>query len=680
MRPLGNSSHYRTGKLFAFVLLLIFTASTNSFSAGELTQVRRAVNPPVADLTRKAAPRTMESKADDAAERALTAQGGQVMWSTGIAYQEGKIFNPLSNRYEKVRLRSYKSAVTNTDTPFVAPTIELAPGETLRITLNNQLPKDDPSCAEQGNVNIPHCFNSTNLHAHGLWVNPEGNSDNVFVRINPGVAFEYEYNIPADHPAGTYWYHPHLHGATAIQVASGMGGALIIRGSRLPSTGKTGDIDTLLRNADGRPFPERVVLFQQIPYACRDAAGAIKTDVNGVWTCDEGDAGEIIKYDDQFGPQVWRSSGRYTTLNGEVIPTFDGAKAGEIERWRLIHAGVRDAVSPTFRKMTAPSVAVALANVTAARTDTELETALQGSCAGEVVPQLSMATDGLTRSAIVPQQQGRLYPAYREDLLMVFGSPGIYCLIDGDLGALDNINDQKKSRKLLAFVEVGEGRGLGGLTPAEFVKARLIEAAQAFMPADMTAAIVADLSNGLRLTAFEPHDSLLSATVDAKQSLGFLINGSGFQIGSLDAAGAITGAKPYKPDEIDRTLTLGSTDEWELKSFTVGHPFHIHVNPFQIAAVLDANGNDVSGYEEGNTTPYARLKGAWKDTIFVTRYAEGANQFPYRVVLRTKYRRYIGKFVLHCHILDHEDQGMMQNVRIGLPDGNGGTVALHHQD
>ena len=38
----------------------------------------------------------------------------------------------------------------------------------------------------------------------------------------------------------------------------------------------------------------------------------------------------------------------------------------------------------------------------------------------------------------------------------------------------------------------------------------------------------------------------------------------------------------------------------------------------------------------------------------------------------------IGDFVLHCHILDHEDQGMMQNVRIALPDGSGGVTALGH--
>ena len=40
----------------------------------------------------------------------------------------------------------------------------------------------------------------------------------------------------------------------------------------------------------------------------------------------------------------------------------------------------------------------------------------------------------------------------------------------------------------------------------------------------------------------------------------------------------------------------------------------------------------------------------------------------YTITLRTRYERYIGEYVLHCHILDHEDQGMMQNVAVVLPD------------
>jgi FtsP/CotA-like multicopper oxidase with cupredoxin domain len=49
-----------------------------------------------------------------------------------------------------------------------------------------------------------------------------------------------------------------------------------------------------------------------------------------------------------------------------------------------------------------------------------------------------------------------------------------------------------------------------------------------------------------------------------------------------------------------------------------------------------------------------------------------------KIIIRTRYERYIGQFVPHCHILDHEDQGMMQNITINVPDGQGGTTQGHH--
>ena len=73
------------------------------------------------------------------------------------------------------------------------------------------------------------------------------------------------------------------------------------------------------------------------------------------------------------------------------------------------------------------------------------------------------------------------------------------------------------------------------------------------------------------------------------------------------------------------------------------------------------------------------MKGGWKDTLFIKNVASGGGPSgEYTVVVRTRYERYIGDFVLHCHILDHEDQGMMQNIRIALPDGAGGVTNGHH--
>lgn len=209
-----------------------------------------------------------------------------------MQYRDGTLGNPGTGRHDPVRLRSY---VNDDALPsgFVGPSIVARPGDTLRVRLSNALPAEDPSCeAHPSNINISQCFNSTNLHTHGFWVSPAGNSDNVFLTLRPGVSFEYEYNIPADHPAGKFWYHPHLHGSTALQVASGMVGALILRGDHMPAADRAGDLDVLLKPMAAQPFGDWVMVLEQIAYACRDAEGRIKPDPadddNGLWVCDEG--------------------------------------------------------------------------------------------------------------------------------------------------------------------------------------------------------------------------------------------------------------------------------------------------------------------------------------------------------------------------------------------------------
>jgi FtsP/CotA-like multicopper oxidase with cupredoxin domain len=269
-----------------------------------------------------------------------------------VTYTDSQLYNPSSGLLDKVRLRSYQGKGVDPTAPYVSPTIEVMPGETVRMTLDNALPAD-PSCLGSEHAsNAPHCFNGTNLHTHGLWVNPAGNGDNVLLSINPGVQFTYEYNIPSDHPAGTFWYHTHRHGSTALQVSSGMAGALIIRGNRFPSDIDNGDIDTLLPRST---VPERVLVMQQIQYACRGPSpgpgklGPIKQDKDGRYICDPNDVGGIEDYD-QFGPGTWPASGRYTSLNGEIIPRFPAIQ-GRLERWRVIHAGVRDTISLQFFKV-----------------------------------------------------------------------------------------------------------------------------------------------------------------------------------------------------------------------------------------------------------------------------------------------------------------------------------------
>ncbi|WP_369828349.1 multicopper oxidase family protein [Cryobacterium sp. M25] len=102
-----------------------------------------------------------------------------------------------------VRAPSYNGGVPG-------PTLRVRAGDTLSVSLRNGLA--DPS----------------NLHVHGLHVSSENDSDNMFVTVAAGDSFDYQYDLPANHPPGVYWYHPHHHGFVADQVFGGLYGAIIV--------------------------------------------------------------------------------------------------------------------------------------------------------------------------------------------------------------------------------------------------------------------------------------------------------------------------------------------------------------------------------------------------------------------------------------------------------------------
>lgn len=600
-----------------------------------------------------------------------------------IQYIDSKLRNPGEGEdaYDKVRLRGYVGTDTSDDAPYVAPTIVVKPGDTIRIDLENNLP-NVPGCKiSPEDVNIPHCFNGTNSHTHGLWISPTGNSDNVLLSINPGEKFQYEYNIPPDHPAGTFWYHPHRHGSTALQVGSGMAGALIVRGDRKPEKLPDrifgpryahGDIGTLLAGLG--EMPERVLLFQQIPYACGK-----KEDGSINWDC-KNKTGEIESYD-LFGPGTWQQSGRYTSINGEVIPTIPYAQAAQIERWRMIHGGVRDTISLEFRKK--KSSILNYLGLAAEDTDNWIEE----NCPGDPIPYFVIADDGLTRSKAWETTLTTLQPGYRSDALVVFPEAGEYCVIDKAAPAEATVSREAESRQLLAVVNVQNGNRVRG-NVKKYVQDKLVAAAEREFDGKVQERVVDDLNADLKLSLFTPHRTIGRAEVanTKGQELAFFIDGSTtppkFEVSNT--IGSYFDPKPYDPNRIDRELRLGGAEEWTLESYFVSHPFHIHVNPFQIVKILNPDGKDVSCAKENNGVEnasgetclydendpqYTGLKGVWKDTLWIKGPLppEVPPAGVYTIVVRTRYQRYIGEFVLHCHILDHEDQGMMQNISIVLP-------------
>ena len=139
--------------------------------------------------------------------------------------------DPVQLRSQNFKLTVNVSAVENpiTHDPAlsyngskVPPTLRLSPGDTLIVNVTNDLPVP-PSGATYAN--------DVNLHYHGLHVSPNAPADDSIDMVAaPGKSVQYKIPIPSDHPPGLYWYHSHAHAESERQNLSGMSGALIIEG------------------------------------------------------------------------------------------------------------------------------------------------------------------------------------------------------------------------------------------------------------------------------------------------------------------------------------------------------------------------------------------------------------------------------------------------------------------
>jgi FtsP/CotA-like multicopper oxidase with cupredoxin domain len=102
------------------------------------------------------------------------------------------------------------------------PTLRLLQGDILLVNLTNKLPVAPPNAVY---------VNDTSLHYHGLQVSPNApGDDSIDMIAMPGQSLHYRVAIPLDHPPGLYWYHSHAHGEAERQNLAGMSGALVIEG------------------------------------------------------------------------------------------------------------------------------------------------------------------------------------------------------------------------------------------------------------------------------------------------------------------------------------------------------------------------------------------------------------------------------------------------------------------
>jgi FtsP/CotA-like multicopper oxidase with cupredoxin domain len=119
---------------------------------------------------------------------------------------------------------------------------------------------------------------------------------------------------------------------------------------------------------------------------------------------------------------------------------------------------------------------------------------------------------------------------------------------------------------------------------------------------------------------------------------------SGGNSSTMNMTFAING-KLFDPNRVDEFIGAGTTEIWELKNIsTMAHPFHAHAIQYQI---LDRNGVPATGTDLG-----------WKDTFLV--------QAGETIRIIGKFEAVnVGDYMYHCHILEHEDAGMMGYFRVG---------------
>jgi FtsP/CotA-like multicopper oxidase with cupredoxin domain len=226
----------------------------------------------------------------------------------------------------------------------------------------------DPSCVctnEKGEMCHLFDFNTTNLHAHGSHVRPDyatgggcvekdglqcrtcnGDrstgahecffADDVIARVGPGEGIQARWDVDEDgvHHAGLDWYHPHIHGSTAIQVAGGATGAWIVRGPLDEIPG--------IKNAK-----ERILLITTPPTTYTPLADGEP--------CDE----DHLTFDD-FPTLNATSGGQETNLINGIRRPRIVVPPGQIERWRFLHGAFLDEIPSRCSRGRTPTARISI--------------------------------------------------------------------------------------------------------------------------------------------------------------------------------------------------------------------------------------------------------------------------------------------------------------------------------
>lgn len=600
--------------------------------------------------------------------KAIPSIGGVASWNNGELKETSFTYQvPGQGSPQTVEVRSYGGAVPG-------PSFVLDPGERIEISLQNLLSSDskfvNPCNAPDGNtMNYPSHLNNTNLHFHGLHVSPGSyylpqqtngttlisrdgkphvgeenkvlSSDDVLFDLEPGKSHDWCVWLPTFHAPGTHWYHSHRHGATGLQVSNGMAGAIIIREPSLALNIVS-------------PTEDKVWVLQEIipNPSCNSKDDTINCDLS-VYQKGGGDRGDFL-------------------VNGIYQPTL-AMEAGTTQRWRLINA------------TSTPRGWMNLKLYKCQIQGNAIEIDLSNLENSQLAPLWLMAVDGISfygkpptligngqqvdasgmppKPAEQPTLGWELAPGNRADFLVNLDA-GDYVLVKTfSAGQGGNLQNQNQILAVIRVSEAPEGKTPdtipatipGSLKPYPYLRPIFDE----------------ELVN-------QPNQP---GEFDPKHLVFNVNQKSGFGPKRYQIAGYVipeSGDSQTKSDFIYQencagiSVNLESCMEWGLATMAGAfHPFHIHVNPFQVKGEkIDPDGPD-------DPTNWR-----WRDVIAVPKTAPPEDKpLPDPAVyIRNRFADYAGQYVYHCHILIHEDQGMMINVTVNSTAIDSGTEPCRSLD
>jgi FtsP/CotA-like multicopper oxidase with cupredoxin domain len=566
----------------------------------------------------------------------------------------------------------------NSDRPGVAPTIRIRPGEILRVRLFNGindaavLRKATPpghATTFPGVASMPGYFDvlagayheptgNTNLHFHGLEVRP--------VPCGPGVApgddvvttyfvpesqpsprgvcqSAYEIVVPDDQPAGLYWYHTHFHGESEAQTLLGLSGAIVVENADDDARRQHGVADRILIVRDhlvpedehaAAPKPTTIdppgnVPRRQPAIGAPPASMAASRIAAQLPQCAFGKcintAAEI-----QCSAPAEREQVTFLTVNGVSIrdalnpaggvPEISLA-AGREELWRLVNA--------------------------AANTYIRLHVAdIDGSGLVRSVPIEVVGLDGVPFA----DKMGRPKAQTSADPIIV--PPG------GRIEFNVNLDVPAAQHRLVLRTEAMETGCAGDLMPARDLLAVRIDTPPLDAPSGRGSVPPRTILQGIddvrsgspparrRTFAFTEYQRANNSKTD-------------FYITEVSRADAII--EPYPMGGMPTSVVEvepNSVEEWTILNFTHEvHNFHIHQLHFRVLESDDK-------FVEGRMLDTINVPVALPDT----NWSPDDPVMPGSVRLLMRFNPNIsGEFVFHCHILSHEDKGMMGLIRVVDP-------------